>query len=167
MTSPANQPHTGLLMGDQATHPPRRGSCRPPLASLPRGGRAEPLDLEGWSSEFYSLGLVFPATVSQRGDGPEDAEWPQRLGCSPMCLAGPGMGWGGGGLLCGYRRVGGGRREPEEAREQGGHLGRFPKKGSDEERRRRRARGREKQRDTETCTEGAGMGEREKLNDKG
>ena len=50
----------------------------------------------GWSTAgFYGRGLVFPATVSRRGDSPEDAEWPQRLAVLPCADGGSGAAGGG------------------------------------------------------------------------
>lgn len=130
MTSPANQPHGGPLVSDQATWPPSpsRDSCRPSLAFQPQSEGAEPLDLKGWSSPgFYSLGLVFPATCLRKGTARRTLSGHKGLAVLPCALLG--QGWGRGELWGGQWVGGGGRRELEEAREQGGYLGRFSEKG--------------------------------------
>lgn len=75
-----------------------------PLARIAKGCPGLP-DLKGWSSPgFYGLGLVFPAMVSQKGDGPGDADGHKGLAVLPCALLGQGQGRGG--LLSGDRLVG-------------------------------------------------------------
>lgn len=87
-------------------------------ASLPLGGLGHLT--QRLAPGFYSWGPGFPSHRLLR-EG--TAQMPQRLGCSPKCLAG----WGRG--FWGSRRVGAGCEEAGESGEQEDDSGRFLRQG--------------------------------------
>lgn len=62
---------------------PQQGQLQAARPTCP-GQEPSHLPSEGWSTPgFYGQALVFPATVSRRGDSPGDAAWPQSLAVLP------------------------------------------------------------------------------------